>query len=185
MRHTNFAFGDDRGGHVDQDRVTGSSGCGKSDGVRAQFAIDTAEGWDLSAQATGIDEGHAQQSLPGQRQRIGTDAAQVAAVAQRHRRHAMVAHQGHGAFDSQASGDGAQGTTPIEDRRGAPFAHNPGPPRGIEGAGKDLIHILIEPQCSVGIVPEETGLHQMLSDRPGIFPAATGRLKKGAADARQ
>ena len=161
------------------------AGRSKGDGVRAQLAINAAKRRDLSTQSTGVDEGHSQKPLARQGQGVGANPAQVTAVAQRHRRHAVCVYQSSSTLNRQASSYSTEATAAIKDRGGAALAKDMRLPLGVECTGEDLIDVLVEPQRSMGIVAKEAGLHQMLGHGSGVREAAAGRLKHGTTDTRQ
>jgi hypothetical protein len=151
----NLPLGYDGRGHVYKDWVLIWSGCREGDRIGGNSAIDAPVGRDLATQTTGIHKGEPHQSLACHSQGICADSAKVRAISYGDDAYPMQAGESSTGFNCQATRDLAKGTIPIDTSRHAPLTLNPRAPLGVECTCLNLIDILIHPEGSMRIVPEQ------------------------------
>ena len=137
------------------------------------------------AHVPGVDENLPNQPLARHHERVRTDPADVAGVAQRYRPDAVLP----GLVDGQPRGKGGahlpHGAASVNHRQARLVAHHLGHCLRLKAALANRLGVFVKPNGAVRVVAEQVGLDQVVDDRPGVLGPTSEGGEKRVADCPQ
>ena len=179
----NLSEGDDAGGEVEDDRrLALRRGKGDAEGVRQESRVAAAKRGDDRRVSDDVHEVDRDEPRGRCLFSVGTDAADVRSVPERHQRDPSHSGALHACGDPLPGDNLAEALPPVRGEHPPSQVLDPCVGPGVDQTGTNAAHVLRQHADSMAVVPGQVGIDEVIGDDPGIRIGGAGRNEQASGD---